>query len=61
MQDAKLKGITMIDHSLIRTTCELCYSGCGILVHIKDGKPIKIEGDPENPINKGALCIKGLA
>jgi anaerobic selenocysteine-containing dehydrogenase len=32
-----------------------------VLVHVKDGKAIKVEGDPEGPLNKGTLCSKGLA
>ena len=42
----------------IRSTCGLCYAGCGILVHMNKGKPIKITGDPESPVNKGILCDK---
>ena len=26
-----------------------CHGGCGVKVHVKDGKVIKLEGDPENP------------
>ena len=25
------------------------------------GRVIKVEGDPENPLNEGVLCSKGLA
>ncbi|MEE0044704.1 hypothetical protein [Ellagibacter isourolithinifaciens] len=35
--------------------------GCGLQVHVKDGKVTKIEGDPEHPITKGALCPRCLA
>jgi anaerobic selenocysteine-containing dehydrogenase len=31
------------------------------LIHLKDGKPVKIEGNPDSPVNRGTLCIKGLA
>jgi anaerobic selenocysteine-containing dehydrogenase len=34
---------------------------CGILVHIKEGKIEKIEGDPEHPWSKGMICPKGIA
>ncbi len=39
----------------IKTICPFCAVGCGI---IWDGKQIK--GDPEHPVSKGELCIKGL-
>lgn len=51
----------MIDDGAVRSTCGLCYGGCGVLIHLKDGKVVKVEGDPDSPINKGQLCVKGLA
>ncbi len=44
-----------------RTACRMCHGGCGALVFVKDGKVTKIKGDPESPLNKGKLCIKGLS
>ncbi len=41
------------------TICCYCSVGCGILVHTADGKVINTEGDPDHPINEGALCSKG--
>ena len=35
--------------------------GCGLQVHVKDGKVVKVEGDPEHPITKGSLCTRCLA
>jgi len=35
--------------------------GCGILVTVKDNKIVKVEGDPDHPINRGSLCSKGSA
>lgn len=47
---------------IVRSTCELwCNSGCGILIHMKDGKPVKVEGDPDNPVSRGELCVIGRA
>ncbi len=41
------------------TICPYCAVGCGIIVHTRDGKVINTEGDPDHPINQGALCPKG--
>jgi len=41
--------------------CGGCAAGCGILVKGRDGRPIKIEGNPEHPLNRGALCAVGQA
>ena len=44
--------------------CCYCAVGCGLIVHTGKsgaGKIINIEGDPDHPINEGALCSKGAA
>jgi len=41
--------------------CPYCAVGCGMLVYQKGGRIIQIEGDPEHPINLGALCPKGAS
>jgi formate dehydrogenase major subunit len=44
------------------TICPYCAVGCGMIVHTtSDGKILNIEGDPDHPINEGALCAKGAA
>lgn len=43
------------------TICPFCGVGCGQIVSVVDGKVINTEGDPEHPINEGALCSKGAA
>ncbi len=41
------------------TVCPYCSVGCGIIVYQENGKIINTEGDPDHPINEGALCSKG--
>ncbi|MGB4267949.1 MAG: formate dehydrogenase, partial [Spirochaetota bacterium] len=43
------------------TICPFCGVGCGIIVSSRDGKVINAEGDPDHPINEGALCSKGMS
>lgn len=38
------------------STCGGCSAGCGVLVKVRDGRPIKLEGNPEHPLNRGGLC-----
>ena len=45
----------------VRSTCQECPAGCGVLAKVRDGRPIKLEGDPDNPFNRGALCMRGQA
>ncbi|MBI5967737.1 MAG: molybdopterin-dependent oxidoreductase [Deltaproteobacteria bacterium] len=44
-----------------KSGCMGCHGGCGILVHVANGKAVKLEGDPECPNNEGWLCPKGQA
>jgi anaerobic selenocysteine-containing dehydrogenase len=43
------------------STCRQCPAGCGILVKLMNGRAIKIEGNPEHPVNRGKLCARGQA
>ena len=43
------------------STCRECPAGCGILAKNREGRVIKIEGNPHHPINKGKLCMRGQA
>ncbi len=43
------------------STCRECPAGCGILAKNREGRIIKLEGNPLHPINKGSLCMRGQA
>jgi anaerobic selenocysteine-containing dehydrogenase/Fe-S-cluster-containing dehydrogenase component len=43
------------------TTCRECPAGCGILAKNRDGRVIKVEGNPLHPVNTGRLCVRGQA
>jgi len=43
------------------STCRECSAGCGIQVRTREGRAVKIEGNPNSPINRGALCARGQA
>ena len=43
------------------TTCRECSSGCGLVVKNREGRAIKVEGNPESPINMGKTCAVGQA
>ena len=45
----------------IPTACGMCYVGCGVLVEVQDGVVVSIEGNPDNPQNRGMMCAKGKA
>ena len=41
------------------TTCRECAASCGIIAETRDGRTHKLEGNPEHPLNRGALCARG--
>jgi len=43
------------------TTCRECAAGCGVRVRIREGRAVKLEGNPDSPINRGRLCARGQA
>ncbi len=43
------------------TTCRECPAGCGMLAKTREGRVIKVEGNPLHPINTGKLCARGQA
>ena len=50
----------MVANNSFRSTCSYCGVGCGIVVHKERNGAIKVEGDKDNPVNKGMLCSKGM-
>jgi thiosulfate reductase / polysulfide reductase chain A len=39
--------------------CGPCHTRCGMLVQFENGRAVRVQGDPENPVNRGALCRRG--
>jgi formate dehydrogenase major subunit len=46
---------------VVPSICPYCAVGCGLLLHVRDGKLVNLEGNPDSPINRGTLCPKGAA
>ncbi len=43
------------------TTCRECSAGCGLIVRTMQGRAIKVEGNPNHPVNMGKTCARGQA
>jgi anaerobic selenocysteine-containing dehydrogenase len=48
-----------MSYQVIKSTCRGCHGVCGVLLHIENGKLVKVTGDPDSPTSRGYLCIKG--
>lgn len=62
------KALTYVDQPLEQTqglpnhyatTCGECSAGCGVVVKTKEGRPVKIEGNPEHELSLGGSCALG--
>ncbi|MGD0024471.1 MAG: molybdopterin-dependent oxidoreductase [Xanthobacteraceae bacterium] len=45
--------------TVLKSVCRSCHGGCGVLLHVRDGRLVKVEGDRESPLNHGRLCPIG--
>ncbi len=43
----------------INTTCVYCGCGCGLFLHIDEGRIVGASPSPAHPMSRGSLCIKG--
>jgi formate dehydrogenase major subunit len=63
---AQVRGFKLDRTTQTRSTCPYCSVSCGVIMYTrgdgsKNNKPaiVHIEGDPDNPVNRGTLCPKG--
>jgi Fe-S-cluster-containing dehydrogenase component/anaerobic selenocysteine-containing dehydrogenase len=57
----KPEEITLGRANYYASTCTACEHACGILIKTREGRPIKVDGNPEHPVSKGKICAKGQA
>ena len=43
------------------TTCNECPAACGLIARVREGRVIKLEGNPADPISQGSICARGQA
>jgi anaerobic selenocysteine-containing dehydrogenase len=55
------RGTRFGEERWVLTTCRLCRAGCGLRVRVVDGRAVKVEGNPESPVNRGGICARGQA
>lgn len=56
---ATVAGATKAPRQILHSVCPHdCPDTCALLVHMRHGKVVKLEGDPEHPMTQGFLCTK---
>lgn len=63
---AQIRNYKLTQTTETRNTCPYCSVSCGVLLYSLGDKSknvkstiIHVEGDPDNPVNRGTLCPKG--
>ena len=50
----------MAPDKTLKTTCNRdCPDSCGVLATVRGGRVVKHRGDPDHPITRGSLCLRG--
>ncbi len=55
------KGVIPGRAQTYASVCGGCSAACGVLIKSRDGRPIKLEGNPLHPLSRGGLCAVGQA
>ncbi|MCD8569814.1 MAG: hypothetical protein LRY50_16335 [Geovibrio sp.] len=54
------EAATTDDTKIVRTNCRSCTADCGVLAHVKNGRVVKLDGDPDFPEAKALCASKGF-
>lgn len=41
--------------------CHFCHERCGLLADVEEGRVVKVRGNPDHPLSRGHICVKGAA
>ncbi len=56
-QDAGLLNAS--GDGFIPSMCEMCVWRCGLIAKVRDGRVVKLDGNPDHPHSRGHLCVRG--
>jgi anaerobic selenocysteine-containing dehydrogenase len=52
-------ALPVIRDGVVRAACPHdCPDTCAMLVHVEDGRAVRVQGDPDHPVTRGFLCVK---
>jgi anaerobic selenocysteine-containing dehydrogenase len=52
-------SLPLVQTGVVRGACPHdCPDTCAMLVHVRDGRAVRVQGDPEHPVPQGFLCTK---
>ena len=50
-----------LSSSVVPTVCAMCRARCPVRATVKNGRVVKIEGNPASPLNGSKVCARGQA
>ena len=50
----------MASETVIKKAGCFCHHNCGLLVYVRDGKVVKVTGNPDHPASRGHICERGV-
>jgi formate dehydrogenase major subunit len=56
---SSIKGVTARWGQETTTVCPYASCGCGLICFTDGNELVRVEGDPDHPINRGSVCPKG--
>jgi anaerobic selenocysteine-containing dehydrogenase len=52
-------ALPLVRDGVVRGACPHdCPDTCAMLVHVRDGRAVRVQGDPTHPVTQGFLCTK---
>lgn len=54
----KPEEVTLGVANYYASTADGCANGCGVLIKTREGRPIKVDGNPDHPVSRGKVCAK---
>ncbi len=55
----QIGSLPLLQTGIVRGACPHdCPDTCAMLVHVRDGRAVRVQGDPEHPVTQGFLCTK---
>lgn len=46
-------------NGFIPSMCEMCVWRCGLIAKVREGRVVKLDGNPVHPHSRGHLCVRG--
>lgn len=49
------------EEGVLYGTCGVCSMGCAYIAHLRDGRIVRLSGNPKDQTAEGKLCVKGYS